>query len=86
MLISSSFINILPCKNLLVVSKGLKSFENMLSEFEQFCRCHKSYIVNTQLIKHVKSDRGFLMVNNTYQISLSTDKSVEINRLINTVK
>jgi two-component system LytT family response regulator len=73
--------------NTIVVSKGLKYFEDALSEFEQFCRCHKSYIVNTKHIsEHIKSDGGYLIVDNKHQISLSPEKSAEINHLINTVK
>ncbi len=59
----------------IIVSKGLKSFENMLSEIPDFIRCHKSYIVNIRYItNYVKSDGGYLVVDKTHEIAISPEK------------
>lgn len=59
----------------LTISKGLKSFENILSDNSIFFRCHKSYIVNLNyLTNYVKSNGGYLIVDKTHEISVSSDK------------
>lgn len=59
----------------IIVSKGLKNFENLFSNNEDFFRCHKSYLVNLKYITgYVKSDGGYLIVNKTHHVSVSSDK------------
>lgn len=63
----------------ILTSKSLKHFENILSDNEQFYRCHKSYIVHLKYIsEYIKTDGGSLKVG-SYEISVSPDK---INFLI----
>lgn len=58
-----------------LVSKGLKNFENMLAENSDFYRCHKSYIVNIKHITdYIRSNGGSLIVDKTHEISVSPDK------------
>lgn len=58
-----------------LVSKGLKNFENMLADNADFFRCHKSYIVNIKHITdYIKSNGGSLMIDKTHEISVSPDK------------
>lgn len=66
----------------ILASKGLKHFENTLSDQSEFFRCHKSYIVNIPHInEYVKTDGGHLRIGN-YEIGISTDKIAEVlNRL-----
>jgi len=71
----------------ITTSKGLKYYEELLSEIPQFFRCQKSYIVNTPYItEYIKSDGGELIVNNEHRISISPDKVAELNKLINILK
>jgi len=58
----------------ILTSKNLKYYENLLVPYSNFFRCHKSFIVNTNYIsEYIKSDGGFLRVKN-FDVSLSTDK------------
>lgn len=66
-------------KQTLTTSKGLKHFEDLLCNTEQFFRCHKSYIINTNyVVEYIKSDGGSLLMEGDYQVSLSGDKSEEL--------
>jgi two-component system, LytTR family, response regulator len=60
----------------LTISKGLKNFENILSDNSEFFRCHKSYIVNINHVsEYVKSNGGYLIIDKTHEISVSSDKT-----------
>jgi two-component system, LytTR family, response regulator len=66
----------------LIVSRTLKNFEEFITRENKFFRCHKSYIVNIGFIKeYVKSDGGYLVMNNDQQISISPDKVDEFLRM-----
>lgn len=70
---------ILKNKQTLTTSKGLKYYEDLLSNTEQFFRCHKSYIINTNfVVEYIKSDGGSLLMEDDYQVGLSSDKSEEL--------
>lgn len=59
----------------ILVSKGLKNFENMLADNTDFFRCHKSYIVNVRHITdYIRSNGGSLIVDKTHEVSVSPDK------------
>ncbi len=68
----------------LTISKGLKKFEEILGENKSFYRCHKSFIININYItEHVKSEGGYLVLKDQYQISLSSEKITELYTLMN---
>ncbi len=68
----------------ILVSKGLKNYEEILSENPRFYRCHKSYIVNLDAItEYIKSDGGYLIVANKYDVSISSEKVDELFTLLN---
>lgn len=59
----------------ILVSKGLKTFETVLLENEDFDRCHKSYIVNlTYVTQYLKANGGSLLVDNKHEIDVSPQK------------
>ena len=59
----------------LLASRNLKHFEDMLQNIPVFFRCHKSYIVNRKaILQYVKSDGGYLKLQNNLQASLSAEK------------
>jgi len=67
----------------LLMSKGLKHFENILTENQQFFRCHKSYLVNLKHVtEHIKSDGGQLKINDKFEVSLSADKVNDAYKLM----
>jgi len=64
----------------LVVSKNLKEYENMLLD-SRFMRVHNSYLINLQEVKRfVKSEGGYIVMNNDAQISISNSKREEFLR------
>jgi two-component system LytT family response regulator len=59
----------------MTISKGLKSFETLLEDNSEFFRCHKSFIVNlTHISDYVKSNGGYLVIDKTHDIAVSSDK------------
>lgn len=67
----------------LTTSKSLKTLEHMLSGFNHFFRCHKSFIVNIHFVnEYVKSDGGSLIVNEKEEVQLSSEKSAELLELM----
>lgn len=58
------------------ISKGLKSFETLLSDNPEFYRCHKSYIVNiAHITDYIKANGGLLIVDKIHEINISPDKT-----------
>jgi len=54
-----------------VVSKSLKDYEGLLTEFG-FFSAHQSFLVNlSHIIKVDKSDGGFIIMKNKMQIPIS---------------
>ncbi len=58
----------------LLVSKNLKEYESMLTEYH-FMRVHNSYVINLREVKSlVKSEGGYILMNDNSQISISPKK------------
>ncbi len=73
--------------NRLIVSRTLKNFEETLTSLTYFFRCNKSYIVNTKCVTdYVKSDGGYLVLNNKINVPLSPDKVSDFLELSSIVK
>lgn len=61
----------------IMVSKHLKEYETLLTD-EQFMRVHNSYLVNLKEVKqYVKSEGGYLLMNDDMQVSISPKKRDE---------
>ncbi|MDZ4669017.1 MAG: response regulator [bacterium] len=74
-------------ESLITASKGLKHYEEILIEQQQFMRCHKSYLVNLSYVnEYVKSDGGYLLLANNQQIAISTEKVNEMLKRIGSLK
>lgn len=59
----------------LLISKNLKHFEDLLSFAESFIRVHKSFLINSKYVnEYVKSEGGYLILNNKYEVSITHDK------------
>ncbi len=71
----------------LVISRTLKNIEDTLDNTHGYFRCHKSYLVNTKYITdYVKSDGGYLLMKNTVQVPISTEKVQELIEKVAFVK
>ncbi|WP_109853470.1 LytTR family DNA-binding domain-containing protein [Aquimarina sp. AU58] len=67
----------------LLVSKGLKEYENILSS-QQFFRCHQSHLVNLDyLLRYDKRDGDYLVLKDKNKIPLATRKKEILLKLIN---
>lgn len=71
-----------------MTSRLLKNFEESLTTFPQFMRCHKSYIINTDfIVSYTKSNGGMVELVNQCEIPVSLDKVEELlNRFIRVVR
>lgn len=57
-----------------LVSKKIKEFESLLIPTGHFFRSHRTYIINLNKIKqYVKSDGGYILMNNGEHIAISRD-------------
>jgi len=73
---------------IITVSKGLKKFETLLTESNQFFRCHKSFLVNLMHItEYIKTNGGYLMVDKTHEVAVSADKTdILLNKIAHFIK
>lgn len=61
----------------LMVSKNLKEYENLLTD-SNFMRVHNSFLINlSEVKKFVKSEGGYIVMNNEKQVSISNSKREE---------
>lgn len=67
----------------LLVSKHLKEYESLLLE-KQFMRVHNSFLINLKEVKKfVKSDGGYIVMNNNDTVSISRSKKDDFLELMN---
>jgi two-component system, LytTR family, response regulator len=60
-------------------SRNLKYFEQVISDNENFVRCHKSYMVNVHFITdYIKSNGGVFIVQGNHEVAVSPSKVDEI--------
>lgn len=71
----------------IIVSRILKNFEDTLKNVPSFFRCNKSYIINYHFVsEYVKSDGGYIIMNNKMTIPISPDKVGDFLELSSIVK
>jgi len=71
----------------LVVSRTLKNFEDVLKDYPTFYRCHKSYIINLLHVSdYVKSDGGYVVINNSFEVPIASEKVQDFLNKITVVK
>lgn len=64
----------------LKTSKGLKYYQDILDHNQDFFRIHKSYFINLSFVSEfIKTDGGYLVLQNDHTIPISTEKLVELN-------
>ena len=71
----------------LLISKKLKEFETLLSGNTNFFRTHRSYIINTDAIKHyIKSDGGSIVMSNNDSVPVARERKDDFQQLIETIR
>ncbi len=69
----------------LLVSKHLKEYENLLLE-QDFMRVHNSFLINLKEVKkYIKSDGGYIIMNNNDTVSISRSKKDDFIDVISTL-
>lgn len=67
----------------MLISKPLKYFVDLLHHLEFFYKPHRSYFINLKFIKkYVKSDGGYIIMDNGKQVSLSKEKTEEFMQIM----
>jgi two-component system LytT family response regulator len=76
---SYAIIHIKNDKNTVVSSRNLRHFEELLSEYPQFVRVHRGYLVNKQYVERMsRQDEGILFLQGGMQVEFSKDKYKEL--------
>jgi two-component system, LytTR family, response regulator len=58
-----------------LISKKLKEFEDVLKDYPQFFRAHRSHLINMKYVKQYnKSDGGMILMNHDIKLPLSKEK------------
>ncbi len=66
----------------MLVTKTLKEFDRMLSEFG-FYRVHQSHLINLDYLKeYIKTDGGYLLMKNGTSVPISTRKKSSVLKLL----
>ena len=67
----------------MVVSRIIKEFEEMLSEYH-FIRVHNAYLVNAHcIVRYIKGDGGQIILSDGHEVEVSRRKKDEVLQVIN---
>jgi two-component system LytT family response regulator len=70
----------------LLISKSIKYFADLLHKIPYFYKPHRSFLVNLRYIKqYVKSDGGYMILDNDKTVSISKEKREEFLAIINSI-
>lgn len=70
-------------ESILLVSRNLKHFEELLRPDDGFYRCHKSWLINLSHASHYdRSDGGALVMDDGSRVSVSQEKTRELFQLL----
>lgn len=68
----------------IIVSRTLKEAGKILERFPSFLRVQRSFIVNTnKIVKYSKSDGGYIILTDNFQVTVSTESKAVIEGLFN---
>ena len=67
----------------ILISKPLKHFVELLGSISLFYKPHRSYLINLKFIKqYVKSDGGYIVMDNDKTVSISKEKREEFIQIV----
>ncbi|WP_375239038.1 LytR/AlgR family response regulator transcription factor [Aurantibacter sp.] len=70
----------------ILVSKPLKFFVELLQKIKTFYRPHRSYLINLSYIKeYIKKDGGYIVMENNKSISISNDKKEDFLTIVQSI-
>ena len=67
----------------MVVSKKLKFFEGLLEDSSNFFRCHRSHIVNIEMIREFQKGTCSVIMENGMEIRVSREKKYALLSILN---
>ena len=82
-----SYTNVYTPKGKVLVSRKLKTFEDILTDDARFFRTHRSYFVNIENIKkYTKKDGATLLFGNNTEVPVAREKVKEFDEFITGLK
>jgi two-component system LytT family response regulator len=70
----------------ILISKPLKHFVELLKNIPTFYKPHRSFLINLKYIaQYVKSDGGYILMDNGKSVSISKEKKEEFLSIINNI-
>ncbi|MGV6827869.1 MAG: LytR/AlgR family response regulator transcription factor [Flavobacteriales bacterium] len=70
----------------ILISKPLKHFVEMLTKIPTFYKPHRSFLINLKYItQYVKSDGGYIIMDNGKTVSISKEKKQEFLTIVHTI-
>lgn len=70
----------------ILVSKPLKFFTEVLKNIVSFYKPHRSFIINLQYIKeYIKKDGGYILMENDKSVSISKDKREDFLTIVQSI-
>lgn len=70
----------------LLISKPLKHFVELLKNIPVFYKPHRSFFINLKFIKqYVKSDGGYILMDNNKTVSISKEKKEEFLNIVQNI-
>ena len=70
----------------ILVSKPLKFFVDILQDIQTFYRPHRSHLINLSFIKeYIKKDGGYIIMDNDKTVSISKDKKEEFLTIVQNI-
>lgn len=73
-------------KGALFISKPLKYFYGTLSDIDLFYKPHRSFLINLNYIKkYIRSDGGYIVMDNDKSVSLSKSKTEEFMQVMQSI-
>ncbi|MBV1924506.1 MAG: LytTR family DNA-binding domain-containing protein [Flavobacteriaceae bacterium] len=73
-------------ENEILISKPLKHFVDLLKNIPTFYKPHRSFLINLKYItQYVKSDGGYIVMDNGKGVSISKEKKEEFLNIVKTI-
>jgi len=70
----------------ILISKPLRHFVEILDKIPTFYRVHRSFLINLSFIQqYVKSDGGYILMDNGRSVSISKEKKEEFLELVSNI-
>lgn len=71
---------------IILVSKPLRHFLEILSKIKIFYKPHRSYIINLKYLKeYIKNDGGYIVIENGKSVPISKDKKKEFMQIVSSI-